>query len=94
MPRSFLSYVGLRVTDLDRSLSFYKEIFGLDEVARGDNTSAGKGPYVLLRDAFSGQKLELNYYVPGSKFDTPYEPGEGLDHISFRVENRWPFDST
>jgi lactoylglutathione lyase len=87
MPWSFLSYVGIRVTDLDRSLSFYKEIFGLNEVTRGDNTSTGKGPYVLLRDAFSGQKLELNYYVPGSKFDTPYEPGEGLDHISFRVEN-------
>ena len=87
MPRTFLSYVGIRVTDLDRSLRFYREVFGLKEVARGDNTSAGKGPYVLLRDDFSGQKLELNYYVPGSKFATPYNPGEGLDHISFRVDD-------
>lgn len=87
MPRSFLSYVGLRVTDLDRSVRFYTEIFGLKEVARGDNTSTGKGPYVLLRDGFTGQKLELNYYAPGSRFATPFEAGEGLDHISFRVED-------
>ena len=87
MPRTFLSYVGIRVTDLERSSNFYREVFGLKEVARGDNTSAGKGPYVLLRDEFSGQKLELNYYVPGSKFATPYLAGEGLDHISFRVDD-------
>lgn len=87
MPRRFLSYVGIRVTDLECSLRFYREVFGLREVARGDNTSSGKGPYVLLRDDFSGQKLELNYYVPGSKFATPYEAGEGLDHLSFRVED-------
>lgn len=94
MSRRFLSYVGIRVTDLDRSLKFYREVFGLREVARGDNTSAGKGPYVLLRDDYSGQKLELNYYVPGSKFATPYDPGDGLDHISFRVEDLGEFVAT
>jgi catechol 2,3-dioxygenase-like lactoylglutathione lyase family enzyme len=87
MPGPFLSYVGIRVTNLERSLRFYTEIFGLKEVARGDNTTSGKGPYILLRDDFSGQKLELNFYLPGTRFATPFEPGEGLDHISFRVED-------
>ena len=87
MPRAFLSYVGIRVTDLDRSLRFYKEVFGLNVVGRGVISPSGKGPYVLLRDDFSGQRLELNYYAPGSRFATPYEPGEGLDHIAFRVED-------
>ena len=87
VPRTFLNYVGIRVTDLDRSLKFYQGVFGLKVVARGDNTSSGKGPFILLRDDFSGQKLELNFYAPGSKFATPYSPGEGLDHIAFRVED-------
>lgn len=87
MPRMFLSYAGIRVTDLERSLRFYTEILGLKEVRRGDNTKAGKGPYVLLRDPWSGQKLELNFYVPGSIYANPYVSGEALDHISFRVDN-------
>ena len=87
MPSCYLSYSGIRVTDLERSLRFYQDIFGLQEVRRGDNSSNGGGTYVLLRDPWSGQKLELNWYPPGSKHAQPYLPGEGLDHIAFRVEN-------
>lgn len=83
----YLSYVGIRVTDLDRSLKFYKDIFGLEEVARGDNSRFGMGLFVLLRDSKSGMKLELNWYPEGSKYDTPYAVGEGLDHIAFCVDN-------
>lgn len=85
MPEMFLSYFGIRVSDLDRSLHFYTELFGLREVDRGDNLARGRGTYVLLRDPWSGQKLELNWYPSGSEFASPYVPGEGLDHISFRV---------
>jgi len=84
--KPFLSYTGIRVTDLDRSLRFYRDLFGLEEVRRGDNTREGKGPYVLLRDSFSGQKLELNDYTPNSRFASPHDPGEALDHIAFRIE--------
>ena len=83
----YLSYVGIRVRDLNRSLNFYTKLFGLKEVARGDNTRFGGGEYVLLRDAKSGIKLELNWYPPGSSYAVPYTPGEGLDHIAFRVNN-------
>lgn len=83
----YLSYFGIRVTDLDRSLRFYTELFGLEEVARGDNSQVGGGRYVLLKDQKSGQKLELNWYPKGSPYGVPYLPGEGLDHIAFRVNN-------
>jgi lactoylglutathione lyase len=85
----YMSYVGIRVTDLDKSLKFYTELFGLKEVARGDarDRKHGAGLYVLLRDPKSGQKLELNWYPAGSTYATPYEPGEGLDHIAFSVDN-------
>jgi lactoylglutathione lyase len=85
--RAYLSYVGIRVTDLERSLRFYQELFGLEEVARGDNSKFGMGVFVLLRDKKSGQKLELNWYPKGSKYHVPYTVGEGLDHIAFCVDD-------
>jgi lactoylglutathione lyase len=84
-PEKYLSYSGIRVTDLDRSLRFYTELLGLKEVARGDISSLGRGAFILLQDPWSGQKLELNWYPPDSRFAVPYQPGEGLDHIGFRV---------
>jgi lactoylglutathione lyase len=83
----YLSYSGIRVQNLERSLKFYTELFGLKEVARGDNRRFGAGLYVLLRDSRSGQKLELNWYPEGSTHATPYIPGEGLDHVAFVVDD-------
>ena len=83
----YLSYCGIRVRDLERSLRFYTELFGLREVARGDHRRYGAGIYVLLRDSKSGQKLELNWYPEGSVHASPYTPGEGLDHIAFAVDD-------
>ena len=67
-------------------MKFYTGLFGLKEVARGDNRQHGAGIYVLLRDSKSGQKLELNWYPEGSVHATPYIPGEGLDHLAFVVD--------
>lgn len=85
--RTYLSYVGIRVTDLDRSVKFYRDNFGLEEVARGDNSKYGMGVYVLLRDRRSAQKLELNWYPKSSKYAVPFTVGEGLDHVAFRVDD-------
>jgi lactoylglutathione lyase len=79
---------GLRVTDLKRSLKFYTDVMGLREVHRGDMSAHGRGTFVLLEDGISHQRLELNYYPKGSPFATPYEPGEGLDHLGFRTLDR------
>lgn len=35
----YMSYLGIRVTGLDKSLKFYTELFGLKVVARGDARS-------------------------------------------------------
>jgi len=83
----YLSYIGIRVTDLQRSLKFYEDLFGLEEVERGDNSKFGAGIFVLLRDRKSGMKLELNWYPEGSKYNAPYVVGEGLDHLAFCVDN-------
>ncbi len=83
----FVSYFGIRVTDLDRSTKFYSEVFGLEILRTGDFSTRGGGRYVLLRDPSSGQRLELNWYPAGSPYATKYEPGEGLDHIGVKVES-------
>ena len=50
----YLSYVGIRGTNLDRSREFYRGLLGLEDVARGDGTEQGMGIFVLLRDRRSG----------------------------------------
>ena len=82
-----LSYFGIRVTDLERSLRFYTQLLGLKEVRRGDSRKYGAGIWVLLKDEPSGHELELNWYPPGSEYAVPYVPGEGLDHIGFLVDD-------
>jgi catechol 2,3-dioxygenase-like lactoylglutathione lyase family enzyme len=85
----YLSYVGFRVRDLPRSVAFYTEVFGLepvqpDELTRLDPKAAGA---ILLRDPRSGLRIELNYYPPGNPYAVPYNSGEELDHIAFRVDD-------
>ena len=67
-----LGYVGIRVTNLKRSLKFYTELLGLKEVGKGDFTKYEAGIWVKLKDEKSGQHLELNWYPKGSHFDVPH----------------------
>ncbi len=78
-----LRYTGIRVTDLDRSLRFYREGLGLREEGRGRMSHGGT--FVGLEDPETHVQLELNYYPPGSRFAPPYTVGEGLDHLGVVV---------
>jgi lactoylglutathione lyase len=78
-----LVYVGLRVTDLERSLRFYTEGLGL--VASSPGHMSHGGTFVGLTDPATGAQLELNYYPAGHRFASPYTVGEGLDHLGFEV---------
>ena len=85
----YLSYFGIRVRDVARSVKLYTEVFGM-AVANPKDV----GPWnpreahtVLLRDPRSGQRIELNYYPEGNPYSVPYAPGEELDHVAFRVDD-------
>ncbi|HZY70110.1 MAG TPA: VOC family protein [Thermoplasmata archaeon] len=84
MADAWLGDVGIRVTDLARSIAFYTELLDLEELARG---SDGIDTSVLFRDRRSGQRLELNHYGEESPFWAPFVPGEGLDHLEVRVRD-------
>lgn len=81
----FLDYAGIRVTNLAKALRFYTKGLGLIESRRG--TMGHGGVWVPLEDRVSHQHLELNWYPKGSKYATPYTPGEGLDHLGVRVQS-------
>ena len=43
------------------------------------------GQWVSLKEPECQVELELNVYPPGSRFATPYRPGEVLDRLGFAV---------
>ncbi|MGA8303356.1 MAG: VOC family protein [Thermoplasmata archaeon] len=81
----YLDYSGIRVTNLAKACRFVTRGLGLTEVRRG--RMGHGGVWVLFRDPTSHQQLELNWYPKGNKYATPFSPGEGLDHLGFRVNN-------
>ncbi len=83
--RATFHYTGIRVRDLDRSLAFYTQVFGMKVIGRGTMPHGGK--YVHLRTPRSPQRLELNWYPKGSRFYTPYRRGEEMDHLAFVVDD-------
>lgn len=84
MAEAWISYFGIRVTNLERSIEFYTRLLDLEVISRGGSSDSEA---VQLRDRHSGQRLELNWYAPGSPYARPYVPGEGLDHIGIQVRD-------
>ena len=75
-------HFNINVTDLDRSLAFYREALGLHEIKRKE---AADGSFVLayLGDDRTGFRLELTWlrdHAGGA-----YELGENESHLCMRV---------
>ena len=71
----------IQVTDLDRSLAFYREALGLTEIKRKE---AADGSFILayLGDGETGFRLELTWLRDHKE---PYELGENESHLCVRV---------
>jgi lactoylglutathione lyase len=82
-----LSYVGIQVRDIDRSLTFYRDILGM-QVVRRSRVPETAGEWAELRSPGSKLLLELNWYPEGSAFfPGPYRNGDELDHIAFTCDD-------
>ena len=72
----------LRVGDLERSVKFYTEMFGMRELRRND---VPDGKYTLVFIGYGDEAthtvLELTYNYGVSK----YEPGNGFGHLAVGV---------
>jgi lactoylglutathione lyase len=84
--KSKFTYVGIRVTNLQRSIDFYTKILGMTIAGRG-KVEQTKGETVGLQCEKDGFVLELNYYEEDSPYNTKYNAGDGLDHLAFKVDN-------
>ena len=80
------TYTGIRVKDLEKSVNFYTKVLGMKENGRS-KIEQTKGETVSLTTDEGGPVLELNYYGRGSKFNTDYLVGEGMDHLAFQVDD-------
>ena len=80
------TYVGIRVTNLEKSIDFYTKILGMKLLGRS-KVEQTRGETVGLKSEDDGFTLELNYYEKSSPYNTRYIAGEALDHLAFQVEN-------
>ena len=71
----------LRVLDLDRSIAFYRNAFGLDVADRYEMEGF---TLAYLRNAGNGFELEL---TTNRGREDPYPHGEGYGHLAFSTDD-------
>lgn len=82
-----LTYFGVQVRDMDRSIRFYSEALGM-QVERRQRVEETGGEWAELRSPGTAPILELNWYPDDSLFfKGPYQNGDELDHIAFECED-------
>ena len=80
--KSRFDHFNINVADLGRSLAFYREALGLQEIGHKE---AADGSFVLvyLGDGQTGFRLELTWLRDHA--GRPYELGENESHLCLRV---------
>jgi catechol-2,3-dioxygenase len=78
IPVMRLKHAVLYVSDLDRSIGFYKEAFGFEEVARS-------GPMAFLRARGSANHHDLGLLALGPAAQPPPRGSTGLYHLAWQV---------
>lgn len=81
-------YSGIRTTDLDRSLKFYRAL-GFRVRAKGQMKHGGRWVHLVFPG--SAHRVELNFYPKGNRFYEPFRAGSEFDHFGFYAPNveRW-----
>lgn len=77
------AHYNYNVLDLQKSLAFYKEALGLQEVRRKE-AEDGSFIIVYLGDGETDFNLELTWL---RHWDRPYNLGDNEVHLAFRVED-------
>lgn len=76
-----LLHTRYRVNDLDKTVKFYQEVLGLEEIRR--NKSPRGSELVFLKTPASEELIEITYF-PGSG---PVQVQPDLTHLAFEVDN-------
>lgn len=78
-----LEHNNINVRDLEKSLAFYKEALGMEEVRRKE-ASDGSFILVYLQGPDSQHQIELTWL---RDWDRPYNLGDNEFHIAFRTDD-------
>jgi catechol-2,3-dioxygenase len=81
IPISRLNHAVLYVRDLDRSVRFYREAFGFEEIAREG------GRMAFLRAGGSANHHDLGLMQVGASAPAPPRGSIGLYHLAWEVPN-------
>src|SRR5436189_575993 len=76
-----LFHTRYRVNDLERTVKFYQDVLGLEEVRR--HKSPRGSELVFLKAPHSEEQIEITYF-PGSG---PVQVQPDLTHLAFEVES-------
>jgi lactoylglutathione lyase len=76
-----LLHTRYRVNDLDKTVRFYKDVLGLEEIRR--NKSPRGSELVFLKTPGSEEQIEITFF-PGSG---PVQVQPDLTHLAFEVDN-------
>ncbi len=86
-----INHVGVTVTDLERSIPWYNEVFGFTKLMESTHPD-GTGYYVVLGKPDWSMSLGLHTH-PTNKKERFSETRTGLDHVSFLVPKRGDLDA-
>jgi len=76
-----LLHTRYRVNDLERTIKFYKDVLGLEEIKR--NKSPRGSELVFLKAPGSEEQIEITYF-PGSG---PVQVQPDLTHLAFEMDS-------
>lgn len=82
-----LHHIALTVTDMDRSIDWYADLFGFVELAREPHHGGGGGRAVVLGPEDWSMFVVMNEH-PTNAGDAFDPVRTGLDHVGFTVPDR------
>ena len=80
------SHVSVRASDMDRSISFYSDLLGM-EMEKRRPIPKNRAEIAFLRSKGSDFSLELTHYEDQVKFEQAEYMNRTFDHLAFHVED-------
>lgn len=97
MSIQYLSYIAIRVSELERSLRFYRDLLGFREISRFELEGPSPSAQLMELDELSvrarflerdGTRIELQFLdLPAGRALPAVSPQLGLSHIGLRVDD-------
>lgn len=85
-----ISHVDLSVTDLEASLAWYQQLFGMTQLFGGRNDERGYDVCYLIEQ---GSGVVMGFEQHDANAGGPFDERRvGLDHLSFAVDSRAELD--